>query len=156
MFSFYLYVFFLFFVVLFYLLLPMGTWKKFRMNMKKISSSYIILTTLFARIIFAVLFISFISVLVNCQSSDTLASLGSLSSGQYLISADGYYQLILRSSGALVGYSVSGSTNFWTSTLPPSGRSAGSKNTFLLYFTFLDRIFSFFSQVHLSFRVTVI
>lgn len=60
--------------------------------------------------------------LINSQS-DTLAPGGSLSSGQYLTSADGYYQLILKSTGALVGYSVSDGTTFWSAG--PSSGSAG-------------------------------
>lgn len=80
--------------------------------------------------------------LVNSQT-DTLAPGGSLSSGQSLTSADGYYKLILQSTGALVGYSVSDGTTFWsagptsgsagpgatlsgTTSLPKSGSTVGS------------------------------
>jgi hypothetical protein len=109
--------------------------------------------TRFTRIIFGVVsIISIFLVLVNCQS-DTLAFTGVLTSGQSLTSADGYYQLILHSSGALIGYSVSDSATFWTAgpsngspagtatlsgtkSLPATGRSAGSYK-FLLWFAFL-------------------
>jgi hypothetical protein len=58
---------------------------------------------------------------LNSQS-DILAPGGSLSSGQFLTSADGRYQLILKSTGALVGYSVSDETTFWSAG-PSSGRT---------------------------------
>ena len=81
--------------------------------------------TRFTRIIFGVVsIISIFLVLVNCQS-DTLAFTGVLTSGQSLTSADGYYQLILQSSGALIGYSISDSATFWTAG-PSNGSPAGT------------------------------
>eukprot|EP01036_Dinobryon_divergens_P022213 gene22213-30453_t len=51
----------------------------------------------------------------------------SLSPGQSLTSADGYYQLILQRTGALIGYSVLDKTPFWGTALLRSGNfTAGS------------------------------
>ena len=69
--------------------------------------------------------------LVSCLLNDTLAMGNTLIPGQSLTSADGNYQLILTSSGALNGYDVSGGTIFWTANkLPAIGKSPGITSYF--------------------------
>ena len=67
--------------------------------------------------------------------NDTLAMGSSLSPGQSLTSADGYYQLTLQRTGALIGYSVLDKTPFWGTALLKSGNStAGISSTLYLHY----------------------
>lgn len=120
--------------------------------------------------LFMFIIVSSLSVSVISQS-DTMAPGGSLSSGQSLTSADGYYQLTLQSTGALVGYSVSDGTTFWSAgpssgsagpgatlsgstSLPKSGSTVGSYSLLLvldnIHFYFLLRNIQFPDRLQLS------
>ena len=69
--------------------------------------------------------ISFLLAIFGSCQTDTLSVNSQLTSGQYLTSADGYYQLIYQSNGILIGYSVSDGTTFWQSAGPVSPGTAG-------------------------------